>query len=170
MSKRLGVPVTITILRYALFPAPALTLQRVGIGKLQEIKVDSIVVSAWPMALFGESKKFDTAVINTVTADQDALGMVPPWISAQAGSPPLDVRRVELRGVTLAVKEIETPQFNGDITFGADGALQRAVLSTGKAKIDLTPRDKGFRAALEASNWKLPVGPAVEFDDLIMEG
>jgi hypothetical protein len=170
MSKRLGVPVTITNLRYALFPAPQLTLHRVGIGKLQEVKVDSIVVSAWPMALFGENKRFDTAVLNTVTADQDALGMVPAWIKAQAGVLPVDLRRIELRGVKLAVKEIEVPPFNGDITFGPDGALQRAVLSTGKVKVDLTPRDRGFRAVLEASDYRLPLGPAVEFNDLVMEG
>jgi len=170
MSKRLGVPVTITNLRYALFPAPQLTLHRVGIGKLQEVKVDSIVVSAWPMALFGENKRFDTAVLHTVTADQDALGMVPAWIKAQAGVLPVDLRRVELRAVKLAVKEIEVPPFNGDITFGPDGALQRAVLSTGKVKVDLTPRDRGFRAVLEASDYRLPLGPAVEFNDLVMEG
>lgn len=36
--------------------------------------------------------------------------------------------------------------------------------------MDLTPRDQGVRVALEAANWRLPLGPAVEFDDLTMEG
>jgi hypothetical protein len=170
MSKRLGVPVTITNLRYALIPAPALTLQRVGIGKLQEIKVDSIVVSAWPMSLFGESKRFDAAVASQITADQDALAMVPGWVKSQPGALPVDVRRIEMRNVRLAVKEIEVPTFNGEVTLGPDGALQRVSLSTPKVRVDLTPREQGLRVALEAAGWKLPIGPAVEFDDLNMEG
>jgi hypothetical protein len=169
MAQRLGVPVTITNLRYALLPFPQLTLERVGIGKLQEIKIESIVVSAWPMALFGDTLDFDNVEINSLSADQEALSLVPGWTLPQAGARPLSVRRVQLKSVKLAVKDLNIPLFNGDITLDREGALQRAVLSDSKVRIELTPKDQALRVGLEAHNWRLPIGPAMEFDDLAME-
>jgi hypothetical protein len=169
MTQRLGVPVTITNLRYALLPAPSLILERVGIGKLQEIKIESIVVSAWPMMLFGDTLEFDNVEINTLTTDQEALSLVPGWTQPQGGAQPLSVRRVQLKSVKLAVKDLNIPLFNGEITLSREGALQRAVLSDGKVKIEIAPKDNALRVGLEAHNWRLPIGPAVEFDDLAME-
>ena len=169
MAQRLGVPVTITNLRYALLPFPQLTLERVGIGKLQEIKIESIVVSAWPMTLLGDTLEFDNVEINSLSADQEALALVPGWTLPPAGARPLSVRRVQLKSVKLAVKDLSIPLFNGDITFNREGALQRAVLSDSRVRIELTPKDQALRVGLEAHNWRLPIGPAVEFDDLSIE-
>jgi hypothetical protein len=168
-SKRLGVPVTISTLRYALLPSPQLTLERIGIGKLQEIKIESIVVSAWPHELFGENKEFDNVEVNVLSADQDALALVQGWVQPQPGVSPLVVRRVQLRGVRLAVKEIDVPLFSVDVALDPDGTLQRATLSDGKANITVAPTDRGLRVGLEARSWRLPIGPAVEFDEVSME-
>ena len=169
MTQRLGAPVTITNLRYALLPFPRLKLERVGIGKLQEIKIESIVVSAWPMTLFGDSLDFDNVEINLLTTDQETLSLIPGWTRPPAGTQRLSVRRVQLKSVRLAVKDLNIPIFNGDITLSREGALQRAVLSDGKARIDITPKDSGLSVALDAHNWRLPIGPAVEFEDLVVE-
>jgi hypothetical protein len=169
MAQRLGVPVTITNLRYALLPFPRLTLERVGIGKLQEIKIESIVVSAWPMTLFGDSLDFDNVEINSLNTDQETLSLIPGWTRPQAGAQRLSVRRVQLKSVRLAVKDLNIPNFNGDITLSREGALQRAVLTDGKARIEIAPKDNGLSVGLEAHNWRLPIGPAVEFEDLVAE-
>ena len=167
MSERLGAPVTISSIRYALLPAPQLTLERVGIGKLQEIKVESLVVSAWPMAFLGETRNIDSVTANNVSAGEDALALLPGWVKSQSG--PLTVRRVHLKSVRLATKNIDIPAFDGDVTLGLDGTLQRATFGDGKVRIELTPRDKVLRAALEGRNWRPPLGPAVEFDDIAIE-
>jgi len=169
MTQRLGVPVTITNLRYALLPLPELTLERVGIGKLQEIKIQSIVVSAWPWTLFGDTMDFDNVEVNQLTSDQESLALLPAWIRPQGGAQPLNVRRVQLNAAKVTVKNLDTPIFNGDITLGPDGALQRAVLSDSKSRFELTPREGAMRVALDGRNWRLPLGPAVEFDDIVME-
>jgi hypothetical protein len=161
--------VTITNLRYALLPLPQLTLERVGIGKLQEIKIESIVVSVWPMTLFGNTLDFDNVEVNSLNTDQEALALVPGWTRPQTGAQPLSVRRLQLKSVKLAVKDLNIPLFNGDITLSREGALQRAVLSDGKVRIELVPRDNALRVGLEAHNWRLPIGPAVDFDDLAIE-
>ncbi|MGH2670006.1 MAG: hypothetical protein ACRDH5_12990, partial [bacterium] len=169
MAQRLGVPVTITSLHYALLPFPKLKLERVGIGKLQETKIESIVISAWPMTLFSDAKEFANVEVNVITADQDALALVPGWLKPQGGVQPFSVRRIQLKSVRLAVKNLEVPSFDGDITLGRDGALERAVLSDSKARVEITPRDNALRVALEGRGWRLPLGPSVEFDDIIAD-
>jgi hypothetical protein len=167
MAQRLGVPVTITNVRYALLPFPELTLERVGIGKLQETRIESIVVGAWPWTLLGDKPEFDNVEVNGLTTDQEALALVPGWLRPQAG--PFAVRRVQLRSVRLAVKNLDLPSFNGDVTLGPDGALQRAVLSDSKVRIEITPRDNALRVGLEGRNWRPPLGPSLEFEDVVAE-
>ena len=169
MSQRLQVPVTITNVRYALLPFPALTLERVGIGKLQEVKIESIVVGAWPTVLLGDTLEFDTVEVNRLTTDQEALALVPVWLRPQAGAQPFSVRRIQLRAARLAVKNFEVPTFDGDITLGPDGTFERAVLSDSKTRVEITPHNNLFRVALEGRGWRLPVGPPVEFDDIAAE-
>jgi hypothetical protein len=169
MAQRLGVPVTITNLRYALLPFPELKLERVGIGKLQEVKIESIVVSAWPWTVFGGAMELDNVVVNALTTDQEALALVPGWLRPQGGAQPLRVRRIQLKSARLAIKDLDIPAFNGDIALGSDGALQRAVLSDSKVRVEITPRDNAFRVALEGRNWRPPLGPALEFDDILAD-
>ena len=57
LSQRLGVPVDISELRYALLPSPKLTLQGVAVsGSLQEVKIGSVVVAAGPFALLADTE------------------------------------------------------------------------------------------------------------------
>ena len=140
-----------------------------GIGKLQEIKINAIAISAFPTTLFGEAKSFDEVEATSVSIDQDSLVMVPEWIKPQPAGPSLQVRRLKLKSVKLAVKGLELQPFDADIMLGSNGALQRARLSDGKLRLDISPKDKAIRVGLEASNWKPPLGPGVEFDELALE-
>jgi hypothetical protein len=168
MSGRLGVPVTISSIRYALLPTPQLTLERVGIGKLQEIKIETLVVNAWPMTLLADTQNIGSVEANNVVAGEDALALLPGWLKPHAG--PLTVRRVQLKSVRISAKNLDLPPFGGDVTLNSDGTLQRATISDGKVQVELTPKDKALRVALDGRNWRPPLGPAVEFDDIAMEG
>jgi uncharacterized protein involved in outer membrane biogenesis len=166
MSARLGVPVEIAELRYALLPSPQLTLQGVSLGALQEVKIASIVVSAGPLALLADSKQLDEIDVNNLTADQDALGMAERWAAPPSGGQSLSVRKIRLKGTKLAIREFEAPVFDGDITVGADGAVQRVQLSSTGLRVDLAQKDKTWRATIDGRNWQAPLGPALTFDDL----
>ncbi|HEY6967546.1 MAG TPA: AsmA-like C-terminal region-containing protein, partial [Burkholderiales bacterium] len=169
MSKRLGMPVKISGLRYKLASGPGLTLERVAIGKLQEIKVESITIGGMPTAFLGAAKSFDNVDIAGISADQDSLALVPGWLKPQAGDQSLRLKRIKLSGVRLTTRGIEVPIFGGDVVLAPDGGLERAVLTDGKFKVDLAAKDKGLRVGVEARSWKLPIGPALEFDDLALE-
>jgi hypothetical protein len=79
------------------------------------------------------------------------------------------VKRIKLTGVRLTTRVIVVPNFGGAAVFGPVGALERATLTDGKMKVEIAAKDKGMRIGLEARSWKLPMGPALEFDDLALE-
>ncbi len=166
LSQRLGVPVDISELRYALLPSPKLTLQGVALGSLQEVKIGSVVVAAGPFALLADTKELDDVEVNNLTADQDALALAARWAVPPSGSQSLVVRKVRLKGTRLALREFEAPPFDGDITLGANGAVQRVQLASTGLRVDVTQKDGGWRATLDGRNWQAPLGPAVTFDDL----
>ena len=166
MAQRLQQPVTISDMRYALFPTPHLTLEQVTIGKLQEIKINSIVADAWPFALLAEQKDIDSVEVNSVAMEQDVLAMFPGWVKPTTGAHNLHVGRISITAVRVAAKSLEVPVFNADIRLERNGALKKALLTDGKLRIDLSPSDQAWRVDATASNWRLPFGPPIEFDDL----
>jgi uncharacterized protein involved in outer membrane biogenesis len=151
MAKRLGQPVSISNMRYAVFPSPRLTLERVGIGKLQDVKMNEVYVPVGPAGLIGGTRSFDTIEAKGVSADYNALGMVAGWIRAQPDEP--------------AVK-VEIPPFDVDTVLGGRAELIKAVILLDKARFTVTPKDKVWEVKLSASAWKPFIGPALEFDEL----
>jgi len=160
------VPVSIANVRYALLPSPTLTLERVTVGKLREIKIDKIGVNAGPFALLSDTKDLDDIEVDTIAADQDALAMVPAWVQPRSGAQPMTLRRVRLKAIKLSLRDIEIPQFDADVSIGNNGAVLRAMLSSGSLRADLSPKDKAWRATIQGHNWQAPLGPALIFDDI----
>ena len=97
--------------------------------------------------------------MNNLTADQDALALAARWAVPPSGSQSLVVRKMRLKGTKLALREFEAPPFDGDITLGADGAVQRAQLASTGLRVDVTQKDKTWRATLDGRNWQAPLGP-----------
>ncbi|MBI3069475.1 MAG: hypothetical protein HYY79_11530, partial [Betaproteobacteria bacterium] len=169
LSQRLNQPVGIATMRVALFPAPQLKLEDVTIGKLQEIRIGSIVVSGNPLALLGDVQRIDEVQLTSVSIGEQALAWIPAWTKAPPAPPALQVRRIRAAGVKMPVPGMEMPSFSADVTLEPGGALQRALFSSeGKLRVDLAQKDRSLRLAIEAKAWALPAGPALEFDELSM--
>jgi hypothetical protein len=141
----------------------------VQIGKAQEIKISNIAVAASPFALFGDNKNFDTVEANNVNIEPEILAGIGAWSSPQ-GPQALTIKRLRMKGVTVATRGVEIPQFEADIAMGPDGKVQKATLTDGKLKVELAPKDSSMQVALSASAWKSFIGPAVEFDELTANG
>ena len=145
MSERLGVPVTISNLRYALLPTPQLTLERVGIGKLQEIKIETLVVSAWPMTLLGDTQNIrQRRGQQRRQRGEDALALLPGWFKPHAGRAHRAPRPAEVgqssrrrtstsRPSAVTSRSIRTARCSGQL------------LGDGKVRVELTPKDKALR-------------------------
>ena len=166
MSKRLGQPVAISNMRYELFPSAQLLLEKVSVGKLQDVKADVIYVPIGPVGLISGTSSFDTIDVKGVTLDADTMGLIAGWVRAQTGEPALQINHIKLRGVKLSTRALEIPPFEVNATLGTRGELQKATINVDKARFEVTPKDKVWRVALNASGWKSLIGPAVEFEDL----
>ncbi len=166
MSRRLGQPVSITHMRYAVFPSPQLMLEHVRLGKLQDIKADLITVPLGPLGLVTSTRRFDAIEVKGVTLDVDSLNVVEGWVKAQTSASDLQISRVKFQGVALATRGILIPPFAIDASFGSHGELREAAIQVEKAQFNVTPKGKAWQVKLSANSWKPLIGPAVEFENL----
>jgi uncharacterized protein involved in outer membrane biogenesis len=153
-------------LRYALLPSPQLTLERVSIGALEDVKVSSLIVSGSPFAFFAAEKSFGQVEANLVTVEQEALAGAMAWLKPPGSATPVHVGRVRLKRVQLNLKAIEIPPFDADVSLAHDGTFQKAVLGDSRVKVDVVPKDQALHVNLDARGWQLPILPGIEFDDL----
>jgi len=166
ISQRLRTPVKVGDVRYALLPSPRLTIERVAIGKLGDIKISTIEVSALPTQLLGGSDTLDEVEVVGISADQKAFDLLAGWLNPAAGAKTLNVRRLKFRAIKIAFRGVDIPGFNADLVFGADGVLKRGLLFDGRLNIKLVPKGRTLEAQISASSWEPPFGPAIPFDDL----
>ncbi|UCF74965.1 MAG: hypothetical protein JSU71_11985 [Betaproteobacteria bacterium] len=166
LSARLGMPVKVGEVRYVLVPSPLLTLERIAIGQLEEIKIGKIEVSASPMQLLGGPATFDEVDLIGVSADQKSLQLLPGWVKPPAGGKSFTVRRLKLRAVKIAFRGIDIPGFNANLLLEPDGTVKRASLFDGRLSIELIPKGRTLEAEFRAGSWEPPFGPAIPFDDL----
>lgn len=169
LSQRLNQPVTIASLRYVLLPTPRLVLEGVAIGKTEGVRAKRIDARILPFTLFGDAKHFDIVDAHGVTVHPTMLATIPAWTGARTASA-VHVERLRITDVTLDLPKSALAAFGADVTFAPDGALQRAVFSNDKARLELVPQADGVQAIFDASAWKLPFGPGFEFDYLTVKG
>ncbi len=158
-------PVRITNMRYSVYPEQELRLERVSVGSGQQIKADNVVIPMMPWSpLLGE-REFDTVVANTVTIEHAGLDLLPA-LASSPGNTALQVRQLRMTGIKLLGLPVDVPPFEALVTFGRDGATQKVRLNDGKMTVNATPKDGGLALTIEAREWQLPVGPALNFSDM----
>ena len=166
-SDRVHEPVTIQTVRASLWPSPHLVLDGVMLGKLRDVKIDT--VSVWPdmRSLLGDAKALKKIEFKDVTLDQDALPRIPLWFE-EKGAHSLQVRRVNLKNVKLGVRNIQLPLFDAELRLGNDGAFRSALVQStdGKLKATITSGNGDFQVDFIAKNWEPPFGPKLVFDEL----
>jgi len=166
ISERLRTPVKVGDVRYAFIPSPRLTLERIAIGRHEEIKVSTIEVNALPTELIGGPTTFDEVEITGVSADQKVLGLLPAWLKPADKGQAFGARRLKFRAVKIAFRGVDIPGFNADVLLEEDGALKRMALFDGRLTVNVVPKGQTFEAEVQAGSWEPPIGPAIPFDDL----
>ncbi|HVS27860.1 MAG TPA: hypothetical protein VHE58_11315 [Burkholderiales bacterium] len=162
-------PVTITNLRVALLPAPQVNLEGVTIGKLKDVKIDSVSVPGLGLVFGGG--QLDSVDVQTLTLEQDSLSRIASWGHAQ-GDQALRFSRVGFKNVRLALKNIPLAPLNGELTFTDDGRLLKASVRTmdNKISVQVNAKRGEFKVTVSAKDWQLPLGPELEFEYLDAQG
>ena len=89
-----------------MFPSPQLKLERVVIGKAQDVRIDTALIAVSSLAILDERKDIDEVDVNTLTIDQEAVTRLGAWGQAPADAR-FQVQRIRIKTVKLALRAAE---------------------------------------------------------------
>ncbi len=171
--EKLQEPVKIGSLRLSLVPLPHVALHGITIGAQQEVKIDSIKVSPGLGSLFSSVKILRNIELDKVFISTDMLGKMPVWFKSDSSPQTVRIEKIGLNHVTLESPSMVLPLFSVAVNMNSDGDLRNVLLASddGKLKLDAIPGSgSNFDLKLAAQQWRIPVGPAFQFDALNIVG
>jgi hypothetical protein len=173
VSRRIGEPVSIGTLRMSVISGLEFEFDDVRIGRELDIPVNSIKAYPELGSLLGSTIVIKRLEVDAPSVSAEQLGRIVGWIrNGQGGQGAIVVRRVQLRGVKLAVKGINVPSFDAEFGLSAAGEFKGGTLrlSDGTLKVELTPEEAGTAIEVSGRGFMLPAGPAVVLDDVVAKG
>ena len=172
-SDKLGEPVMIAELKFALLPLPSVTLAGITLGKSHTTKIGAVTVRPNLGSLLSDVKVLRVVEIDGVTFNHALID----FVTALAERPPngpqtILVQRIKLSALRLDMDALQWGPLRADIALDERGV---AAIDAGsedrRFKLNLIPSEKGERhLKIEAKNWHLPLKPALKFDTFTANG
>jgi hypothetical protein len=169
LAERLQQPATVGAVRYLLLPRPRLVLENVTLGKGQELRAERIETHLLPWVALAKPRHVELVDVYGVQIEARAVSMIPSWVRPPPEAA-LRTDRLRLFATKLNLPNTDVRAFDGDITFGPNGAVTEALFTNAHARLELTPAAQGVRFVLNAHEWRMPYGPPVEFSELVADG
>jgi uncharacterized protein involved in outer membrane biogenesis len=178
VSARLGVPVKIGSLRAAGLPLPHLTVTGITVGEADEIQVGKVTVIPDLWTLVEPTKVIKSIEIDGLVLTQSAIDKIPARVPTDAkpgdpSQPPaVRVEAIKLDDAVIELEKVTFGPFDARLDLSDRGNLVSASIVTrdGTLKAVIKPQQSSYLVDARAKEWKLPVGPAVHFDELHVKG
>lgn len=172
-SDKLGVPVHIGSLHFAILPTPRVNLKELVIGPDEDVRVAEVAAVLDVTTLFDDVRVISRLNVHEPVIRQSAIALLGGLAGKQGGSgaPMVELRRLVVKDARLELDGIRLPVMDADVALTAGAALEKAALvsNEGNLKVDITPGNGGYLAAVRATKWTLPAGPQLMFDSLNMD-
>jgi uncharacterized protein involved in outer membrane biogenesis len=170
-TQKLGVPVHIASLHFAVLPTPRANLKGLVVGAGEEVRVGEVAAVLDVTTLFDNTRVISKLKLSAPVVKQSALPLLAALNSKQgasSGPTPVELRRIVIDDAIFELPLARLPAIDVDILLAAGSALEKANLtsSDGKLKVDVLPRDAGYAATVQAENWALPAEPRLTFETL----
>ena len=172
-ATKLGVPVHIGDIRVALLPLPHLSVVDLDVG---EGAISATLIAVYPrlLSLLSEQRVLRSIELEQVVVSRKGADLLAALAAKPAsGGATVKIERVRASHIEVELAAGKLPAFNAEIELHPDAApgalpVERALVTTvdGKAKLALVPDGKEWTLTLDASNWVLPAGPALQFNSL----
>lgn len=171
-TQKLGVPVKIESLHFALLPTPRANISGLVIGKDADIQVADVAAVLDVTTLFDDVRVISRLKVEEPQLKQSAIALLGNAVGQKdenAEPAPVELRRIVVSGAKLEWPGLNLQTFDADVSLASGGKLQQALLNTtdGKLTVDLLPKDEGYVAAIKAGKWMAPAGPQLVFDKLV---
>ena len=168
-SDSIGEPVEIKKVYASLWPQPHLVLENVVIGA-SDIKTIHVLPRA--TSLFEEAKVVKSLVIEGLNIEHANFGKPINWASNISKAKNLKVEQINLKNLTLAIRDMQLESFDGKVTLTDTGVLGAVDLVSGNNALSVTilPRADSYEIVLKAANWMLPFNQKIMFSSLNAKG
>ena len=178
ISARLMEPVKIGSLRAGGLPLPHVTVTGITVGKTGDIQVGEVTITPRLISLLGTTKVIRSIEIERLVVTQQGIdkivALTPP--AAKPGTPAeppvVRVEGIRLDGAVLKLEKATLGPLDARLSLASDGNLESASLVTSDGKLRVRVKPEGGRYLIDASatDWTLPVGAAILFDELTVKG
>ena len=177
-SARLKEQVTIKSIRFAALPLPHITVEGITVGTTDDIKVGKVTVTPDLFSLLQSTKVIRSIEIESLLLTQKAADKIPVWTKLDAAKPPQEPSQVRVESIRLdgALVRLDNKAdfgpFDARVSLNSRGEPGDATITTqdGKLKALIKPDQSNYLIDASAKSWKLPFGPAIVFDELIVKG
>ena len=178
VSARLKEPVKIASIRAAGLPLPHVTVDGITVGKTEDIKVGKVTVTPDLFSLLSATKVIKSVEIDHLVLTQKAIEKIPAWTKtdarpgAPAQPPAVRVETIKIDDAIVKLQKATFGPFDARVKLSATGDPEEASIVTrdGKLRAVIKPEKSSYRIDASAKQWKLPVGPAILFDELSIKG
>ena len=176
-SARLKEPVTIKSIKVGMLPVPHITVDGISVGKTEDLKLGKVTVTPDLFSLLAETKVIKSIELKSLVLTQKAIDKIPVWSKPDgarpATQPPLvRVESIRLDDALVKLDKTSFGPFEARINLDSKGEPVDAMITTqdGKLKASVKPDKTNYLIDATAKAWKLPAGPAIEFDELLIKG
>jgi len=177
VSARLKEPVSIKSIKFSALPLPHVTVDRITVGKTDDIKVETVKVTPDLFSLLASTMVIRSIEIHSLVLTQKAMDKIPAWSKpddTKAPQQPPQVRVESIRLVNALIRHDKASfgPFDARVSLNSKGEPEDALITTqdGKLKASVKPGKSNYLIDASAKSWTLPVGPAIVFDELIIKG
>lgn len=173
-SQRVGAKVRIADLRIALLPLPHATLRSLDVGD-GAIRAASIAVHPRLLSLLSETRELRLISLQDVHISRSGIDMLTAVANKpSSGKAGVTLELMRVNNLRIDVPGGAMPPLDAELQLqtGGPGPLRSARITTvdRKAGLTLTPDGKEWALAFDAADWRLPIGPLLQFSRLSAHG
>ncbi len=176
VSDKLKEPVKLKSLRLVGLPLPHLIIDGVEIGKAADIRIGKVSVTPDLLTMMSDFKIIRSINVEGLVINQRALDKIPAWTRTDPKAKPaaftVRVQSIRMDDAILKLQKASFGPFDAHVSITASGVPERADITArdGKFKATVIPAGDKFNIDVQAKGWRLPAGPPILFDELLVKG
>jgi uncharacterized protein involved in outer membrane biogenesis len=174
VSARLKEPVSIKSIQFGALPLPHVTVDGITVGKTDDIRMGKVLLTPDLFSLLQSRIVIKTVEIEALILTPQAIDKIPSWTKSDTTeqAPPVRVENIRLNNARVQFGKASLGPFDARVSLDRQNEPQNASITTqdGKLKVLIKPDKSNYLIDASAKSWTWPLGPALVFDELIIEG